>query len=137
MSSKQNINQKKPMEPIIEATFGDGFQGVGGKPWNPSVDFTDHGNEYVVKVELPGVEKEDVRVMLHQNILTVSGEKREEKESGGTTHHVVERSYGSFQRSLILPTTVSSDGVDAVFKDGLLTVTLTKAEEEKATPDPG
>ncbi len=99
--------------------------------WTPAVDISEHDGEYVVKVELPGVAKDDVKLTLESNILTIRGEKKQEKESKEENYHRIERSYGSFQRSFTLPTTVKGDKIDAVYKDGILTVSLPKAEEAK------
>jgi HSP20 family protein len=99
--------------------------------WTPAVDIAEHDNDYIVKVELPGVAKDDVKITLESNILTVRGEKKHEKETKEENYHRVERSFGSFQRSFTLPTTVKSDKIDAVYKDGILTVSLPKAEEAK------
>ena len=99
--------------------------------WTPAVDIAEQENEYTVKMELPGVNKEDVKINLESNILTIKGEKKQEKEEKDKNLHRVERSYGSFQRSFTLPTTVKSDKIDAVFKDGVLSISLPKAEEAK------
>lgn len=99
--------------------------------WTPAVDIAEQDDQYVVKVELPGVNKDDVKITLESNILTVRGEKKQEKEIKEDSYHRMERSYGSFQRSFTLPATVKSDKIDASFKDGILTVSLPKAEEAK------
>jgi len=99
--------------------------------WTPVVDIAERDDEYLVKVELPGVNKDDVKITLESNILTIRGEKKQEKETKKENYHRVERSYGSFQRSFTLPTTVKSDKIDANFKDGVLMVSLPKAEEAK------
>ncbi len=99
--------------------------------WTPATDIAEHDDEYVVRLELPGVKKEDVKITMRENVLTIQGEKRQEKETGGESHHRVERVYGSFQRSFTLPTTVKADKIDAEYKDGVLNVTLPKAEEAK------
>ena len=99
--------------------------------WMPSVDVAEHDNEYVVKVELPGVSKDDVNITMQDSVLTIRGEKKEEKETKESSYHRVERSYGSFQRSFTLPTTVKSDKVNASYKDGILTISLPKTEETK------
>lgn len=99
--------------------------------WTPAVDIVEQENEYVVKMELPGVNKDEVKISLESNILTIKGEKKQEKEEQSKNLHRIERSYGSFQRSFTLPTTVKSDKIDAVFKDGVLSVSLPKAEEAK------
>ncbi len=99
--------------------------------WTPAVDITEQEDAYRVNVELPGVDKNDVSITLESNILTIRGTKKQEKEEKGKEYHRVERSYGSFHRSFTLPTSVQADKIDAVFKDGILNVTLPKAEEAK------
>lgn len=99
--------------------------------WTPAVDIAEEENEYLVKVELPGVNKDDVKITLESNILTIRGEKKKEKETKDENYHRLERSYGSFQRSFTLPSTVKSDKIDAVYKDGIVSITLPKAEEAK------
>jgi len=112
------------------------FRGTGDEDyaissWTPAVDITEHDDQFVVKVELPGVNKDDVKITLENNILTIRGEKKQEKETKKENYHRVERSYGSFQRSFTLPTTVKSDKIDAAYKDGILQIALPKAEEAK------
>ncbi len=99
--------------------------------WMPAVDLVEKEDEFVAKVELPGVHKDDVKITLQDNILTIRGEKKEEKESKDSNYHRLERSYGSFQRSFTLPTSVRQDKVEAEYRDGVLTITLPKAEEAK------
>lgn len=97
----------------------------------PAVDIAEQDNEFVVKVELPGVAKEDVKISLESNVLTIKGEKRQEKEEKNKNFHRVERSYGTFQRSFTLPSTVKNDKIDAVFNNGILSIALPKSEEAK------
>lgn len=97
----------------------------------PAVDIAEQENEYVVKVELPGVAKEDVKISVESNTLTIKGEKKQEKEEKNKNFHRVERSYGSFQRSFTLPSTVKNDKIDALFNNGILTITMPKSEEAK------
>jgi len=99
--------------------------------WNPAVDISEHDDAYVVKVELPGVVKDDVKVVIQENQLTISGEKKQEKESRGANYHRVERSYGAFQRSFALPSMLKGEKIDATFKDGVLNINIPKAEEAK------
>ena len=108
---------------------GDGDYAISS--WTPAVDITEHDDQFVVKVELPGVNKDDVKITLENNILTIRGEKKQEKETKKENYHRVERSYGSFQRSFTLPTTVKNDKIDAVYRDGILQIALPKAEEAK------
>jgi HSP20 family protein len=84
-----------------------------------------------VKVEVPGVTKDDVKITVQNDVLTIKGEKKDEKESKGANYHRVERSFGSFQRSFVLPATVQSAKVDAKYNNGILVITLPKAEEAK------
>ena len=99
--------------------------------WTPAVDIAEHDDEYFVKVELPGVNKDDVKITLENNILTIRGEKKQEKETKKENYHRVERSYGSFQRSFTLPTTVKATKSMQSYKDGVLQISLPKAEEAK------
>lgn len=126
------------MQREINRMFDNLFRGemiddgsFGLSMWTPAVDITEQDNEYVVKVELPGVSKDDVKITIESNILTVRGEKKQEKNTKQGNYHRLERSYGSFQRSFTLPSTVKSEGIDAVYKDGILTITVPKAEEAK------
>ena len=116
--------------------FDSFFRGVDepsllNSTWIPAVDVAEENDVYVVKVELPGVNKDDVKITLESNILTIRGEKKVENEVKEKNYHRTERSYGAFQRSFTLPTSVKSDEIDAVYKDGILTVALPKAEEAK------
>lgn len=108
-------------------------RGVGEHIWNPDVDIQDSENEVIVKAELPGMEQSDVDVSIKDNVLTLKGEKKQEqeKEEKEQNFHRVERTYGSFTRVFTLPTTVVADKAAAKFKNGILTITLPKAEEAK------
>lgn len=118
---------------MFDNMFGRGYQDEDTAlvSWVPSVDIAENDNEYLVKVDLPGVTKDDVKITLESNVLTIRGEKKQEKETKKENFHRVERSYGSFQRSFTLPTTVKSEKIDASFKDGVLTIVLPKMEEAK------
>lgn len=96
--------------------------------WAPAVDITEDEKEYLVKAEIPEVKKEDVKVTVENNLLTISGERKFEKEEKGKKYHRIERSYGSFVRSFSLPDDVDSSKVDAKFTDGVLTVHVAKSE---------
>lgn len=109
--------------------FVEPFRGIG--EWRPAVDVSETDDAVVVKAELPGMDTKDVDVSLSGDVLTIKGEKKEEKEEKTKSFHRVERSYGSFTRSVRLPAAVVSDKVEATFKNGVLTVNLPKAEEAK------
>ena len=99
--------------------------------WAPVVDISETKDDVIVKAEVPGIDKDDISVTLEDHVLTLRGEKKEEKEEKGKAFHKVERTYGSFVRSLKLPTLVQEDKVKASYKDGILNITLPKAEEVK------
>lgn len=99
--------------------------------WEPAVDIYETENEIVMKVELPGLSKENVNIELKDNILTIKGERKIEEEVKKENYHRIERSYGYFQRSFSLPSIVQQDKVKASFKDGILDIKLPKAEKAK------
>ena len=99
--------------------------------WLPALDAHEDKESFTVQVELPGFKREDIQVSLQDGVLTISGERKEEKVSQETEVHRQERYYGQFSRALTLPTAVAADKVKAAYKDGILTVTLPKAEEAK------
>jgi len=99
--------------------------------WAPSVDIAETDENVVVTAELPGVNQDEVNISVINNVLTLKGEKKEEKEIKKENYHRIERNYGSFQRSVSLPTGVQADKAKATYKDGVLTITIPKAEEAK------
>ena len=102
--------------------------------WLPAVDVEESGDELVLTAEVPGMNPEVIGLRLENNVLTISGERDEERREGeeGKRYHVWERRYGSFQRSFTLPRTVRPDEIAAEYKDGILTVRLPKAVEAKS-----
>lgn len=99
--------------------------------WAPLVDISEDDQEYVIKAELPAVNKDDVKVTAEEGTLTIMGERKFEKEEKGKKYHRVERAYGSFGRSFSLPDDASPAKVTAEFKDGVLTVHLTKTAKAR------
>lgn len=99
--------------------------------WSPSVDVSEDKDNVIVKTEMPGMKKEDVKISIQDNVLTLKGAKKQEKEEKDANYHRIERSYGSFCRSFALPTSVKADKVKASYKDGVLNITLPKTEEAK------
>lgn len=121
--------------------FDDAFSGFGlpgefaGSAFSgetrPRIDMRETDSNIIVEAELPGVAEDDIDVQLSDNVLTVRGEKRfEKKEDKGEEYHYLERAYGSFARSIPLPFEVDPDSVEAVFKNGVLTLTLPKPPGE-------
>ena len=99
--------------------------------WAPLVDIVEDGKEYLIKVELPEVQKDDVKVTVESGTLTISGERKAEKEQKGRRFHRVERYYGRFERSFSVPDDAEADDVKAEFKDGVLRVRLAKSEKAR------
>lgn len=97
----------------------------------PAVDITEKDDAYEVAAELPGMEEKDVNVNVSGGMLTITGEKKEEKEEKKKDYHLSERRYGAFERAFALPPGVDADKIDAAFKNGVLTVTLPKTAEAK------
>jgi len=99
--------------------------------WSPMVDITEDDREYLFKADLPEMRKDDVKVTIENGVLHISGERKSETKHEDSEVYRSERFVGKFQRTVTLPTPVKSDAVKANYKDGILTVTLPKAEEAK------
>lgn len=99
--------------------------------WRPEVDIKETPSEVIITAELPGINKSDVKVTLQDNMLQISGEKRQEEQQKDETYHRIERVYGSFCRTFTLPALVDSNKIQAIFKDGVLRITIPKTEQAK------
>ncbi len=133
MSELRNVQEE--VNRIFNTTFPKWFQNEEGLVkgnWTPSVDIYEGENSIVLEADLPGLKAEDFRLSIENYVLTLTGERKFEKEAKGESYHRVERQYGSFTRTFSLPTTVNVDQVAAEFRDGVLRVTLPKREEVKA-----
>ena len=115
---------------LFESPFSNGNSDAFNT-WAPALDLYEDKESLVVRAELPGMKKEDIDISLHENIVTISGERRNEKKYESAETSRQERVFGRFTRSLVLPKKVDAANVKASYKDGLLTVTLPKAEEAK------
>ncbi len=113
------------------ATNGGAKEAIAVAEWSPLVDITEDEKEYVVKAEIPEMKKEDIKLNVEDNVLSITGERKYEKEEKGKKYHRVERAYGSFMRSFTLPEDADSSKVNAEYKDGLLKVHLPKSEKAK------
>jgi HSP20 family protein len=99
--------------------------------WNPAVDIFEEKDDVVIKAELPGMNKDDIDLRVENNVLTLTGQRKREKEVNEDGYFRSERAYGTFSRSFTLPTTVDVGKIAASYKDGVLTINLPKAEEAK------
>jgi HSP20 family protein len=104
--------------------------------WVPSLDIADKGDAIVIKAEIPGVDPKEIQVTVDENVLTLSGEKRYEKDEKDEKHYRMERSMGTFTRSLQLPLPVDATNVTAVYRNGLLTIRLPKTKAVKGAAIP-
>lgn len=100
--------------------------------WMPSVDISESDNAYLVKAEIPGVNKDDVKVTIEDGMLTIQGERKQEQEDSGKKYHRIERCYGSFMRSFRVPDDADESAAHAEFKNGMLNVTLNKTQKRRS-----
>jgi HSP20 family protein len=119
--------------------FLDGFFDEFGLPemadkkqWLPKVDVSETDDHLIVRAEVPGMDKKDINITMSDGILTIQGEKKQEKKEEKENYRFVERRYGSFSRSLRVPNGVNADKIEAGYKDGVLKVVIPKSESEKS-----
>jgi HSP20 family protein len=127
ISIQERVN--KLFDDIMEKEEG----GSICKTWSPNVDIYETDNEFVVKAELPEVRQDDVEIKIEDNVLTVRGERKFQKDINRNNFHRVERKYGLFKRSFRLPAEVDQDEIKADLKDGILEVVLRKRAETGST----
>lgn len=125
------FNMQKDMNRMLSSVWGNDTDLGSVHGWYPAVDIAETKDDFQVKVEIPGMNKDDLKIKLQENVLTVQGEKKQEKETKEQNYHRMERSYGSFCRSFRLTSPVRQDKIDASYKDGVLSINLPKAEEAK------
>jgi HSP20 family protein len=126
-------NLRNDLNSFFELPFWSSF-GRGGQlftGWSPALDLYQNNDNVVAVIELPGMRKEEIEISLHDGTLTISGERKRESSSNGDNAERTERYIGAFRRSIALPTRVDANKVSATYRDGILTVTLPKAEEVK------
>ena len=123
---------REEMQDLISRTFGEEGDLWSADRITPSLDLAEAENALEVRMDIPGMEAKDIDIQVNANVLTVSGERKEEREEKGRTYHRIERRVGAFSRSVTLPCPVKEDAVDAQYKNGILTIKLPKTEEAKA-----
>lgn len=112
----------------VAESNGNGNQALRGFDWAPAVNISETENAYLIKLDLPEVKKEDVKVTSENGVLAVEGERKQERRAEGEKFHRVESVYGRFLRRFTLPEDAQEDGIEASFKDGALLVSVPKAE---------
>lgn len=138
------VDRWTPMQPFLplqqemNRVFNEFFRGGAGEEgswgqytWTPPVDIYETNDALVFTADLPGVSKDDVSIEVHQNTLTLRGEREHAAEVKDDRYHRVERAYGPFQRSFVLPTMVNQEKVEATYRDGILELRLPKLETAK------
>jgi HSP20 family protein len=123
---------REPLFKLFENFLGtEPGEEIASRGWVPPVDIQETEDAYRLMAELPGLTKEDINITLENNVLRLSGERKFERDAKKESFQRIERTYGSFTRSFALPSQVNSEGVTATFADGVLTLTVPKAEQAK------
>lgn len=135
-----NLTRWEPMREMMtlreamDRLFDDAFTrpiSIGAVSGMPAIDLYQTNDEVVLKAALPGLKADDVQITVTSDVLTLRGEFKQENEKKDATYHIREQRYGSFERSVMLPTDVQTDKAKAEFENGILTITLPKAEAVK------
>lgn len=126
------LTNRDPFFRLFDTFFQEGQgEDVANRTWTPPVDIQETEEGYRLMAELPGLTKENINITLENNVLRLTGERKFEKDAKKDGYHRIERLYGNFSRSFVLPQQVSSDKVQAAFENGILTITVPKAEQAK------
>lgn len=102
------------------------------RQWFPTIDVSETDDHVIVRAEVPGMDKKDINITMSEGLLTIQGEKKQEKEEEKENYRFVERRYGSFSRTLRVPVGVDADKIEAGYKDGVLKIAIPKSESEKS-----
>ena len=125
------LSLREAMNQLVEESFVRPTAGQSGQNFVPALDLSETPEGYLVEAALPGVKPEDVEVTVENNVLTIKGETRQEVDEQKRNFHRIERRFGSFQRTVGLPTTVKADAIQASLTNGVLRLEIPKAEEVK------
>jgi HSP20 family protein len=135
ITQTDRLNSFTTWQDQVNRLFEGAFPGRGTQSdlttWAPAVDIYEGQNELVAKVDLPGIDEKDIDIRLENNTLTIRGERKFEKSVKEENYLRIERAYGSFTRTFSLPNTVNTEGINASYTNGVLTVQLPKREESK------
>lgn len=127
---RELVNLRDEMDRFFNTFFIRQLEGTEGF-WAPVIDIEEDNEYFIVKAELPGIKKEDIKISVRGNLLSITGGRKQESEIKNKTFHRIERSYGKFMRKITLPSEVNADKVQAKYKNGILTITLPKPESTK------
>jgi HSP20 family protein len=127
---RELVTMRDDMDRLFETFFGKQPQTMD-EFWRPAIDIEESNGNLLVRAEIPGMTKEDIKVSVKEDMLKISGERKQENETKEKTFHRIERSYGKFERIIRLPSEVDADKIKASYKDGVLNVTLPKPESMK------
>lgn len=128
---QQMLSVQDEMNRLVDSFFRSNVPAGAADAWFPACDVRETETDFIVRAELPGVGKDDIKLNVINNTLVVRGEKKQETEEKKGSWHHVERTYGAFERTFALPSAVSADKIKARFKDGVLEIVLPKAEEAR------
>ena len=131
MPRRDMVSMQHEINKMFNSFFGSDPADDFVANWSPRLDVVEDKENYIVKIDIPGMRKEDVKITLRENVLTVRGDRAEEAKRDDDTYHIIERRFGKFSRSLTLPTNVQPNKIEAKMNEGVLIVTLPKAEEAK------
>jgi HSP20 family protein len=129
---REMVSLRDELDRLFDSVFGRFPRERGETYWAPPLDIEETEDAIVVRAELPGMNKEDIKVSLSGDTLTIAGERKQESEKKGKTYFRVERAYGKFQRTVTLPAEVEGDKAKASYKAGVLELVLPKSEKSKA-----
>lgn len=129
----RELNTFSDMNRLFDAFFGSGGNGQTGmsRRWVPAMDLVEVGDSLVLKADLPGLRREDVSIEVKDGVLTIAGERKDDHEEKADGYYRVERTFGSFSRTLTLPKGIEAEGIQADFADGVLEVRIPKPAERK------
>ncbi|MBP7462072.1 MAG: Hsp20/alpha crystallin family protein [Candidatus Delongbacteria bacterium] len=122
---------KSDVNRVFDGLFGENWDTPAGSSWTPVVDISDDKDNLYVSAEVPGMDKDEIKVNIKNHLLTICGEKKTNQEEKDKNYYRSERSYGMFCRSFELPDTLAADKIEAEYRNGVLKLTIPKREEAK------
>jgi HSP20 family protein len=125
------LSLREAMNQLMEESYVRPAAGRNGQSFVPALDMSETEEGYLVEAAVPGLKPEDLEITVENNVLTLKGETRQQAEDKKRNYHRIERRFGSFQRTIGLPTTVKADAIKASLSDGILRLEIPKAEEVK------